>query len=280
MTRKNTPGTTATAWSRSPSRTRGGTVVKTRRSDLRRLQPLDQAPHRPRRQHRHAPRSIDTYFSHLDGQIVLQFDGASASDLTNRDLWNPAAIDQILADEAVTASPAPAPSSGPSPTTSAPPATSPATTPAPTPPPSNPTAASTPSASWSAKPTPASKSSSASPAARSTLPPDLQNNLNRWYAFGIWMSEDSIAFEGDPSNLYRYVTNSPLHYTDPTGQVGEEWIVDFVNGQVVRITVQGVGTWSGPAAEMYAGTGVQHDSWRDWRDHISTAGGGCGRDGR
>jgi hypothetical protein len=45
---------------------------------------------------------LDTYFSHLDGQIVAQFDGDDESDLSHRYLWNPAAIDQLLADETVT----------------------------------------------------------------------------------------------------------------------------------------------------------------------------------
>jgi RHS repeat-associated protein len=53
----------------------------------------------------------------------------------------------------------------------------------------------------------------------------LQNNLNRWYnpAIGRWMSEDPIGFNGDTSNLYRYVGNAPTNYTDPEGLV--IWIV-------------------------------------------------------
>jgi RHS repeat-associated protein len=47
----------------------------------------------------------------------------------------------------------------------------------------------------------------------------LQNNLNRWYdpEIGRWLSEDPIGFEGDSSNLYRYVGNAPSVYVDPMG---------------------------------------------------------------
>jgi hypothetical protein len=43
---------------------------------------------------------VETYFAYEAGQIVLQFDGDSASDLSHRYLWGPA-VDQILADESV-----------------------------------------------------------------------------------------------------------------------------------------------------------------------------------
>jgi RHS repeat-associated protein len=46
--------------------------------------------------------AADTFFSYLDGQIVAQFDGDDESDLSHRYLWNPAAVDQLLFDEAVT----------------------------------------------------------------------------------------------------------------------------------------------------------------------------------
>jgi hypothetical protein len=44
--------------------------------------------------------STDTFYSHLNGQIALQFDGDAASDLTHRYFWG-AAVDQLLADEQV-----------------------------------------------------------------------------------------------------------------------------------------------------------------------------------
>ncbi len=44
--------------------------------------------------------TTETYFVHDESQIVLQFDGSSASDLTHRYIWGPQ-IDQQLADEQV-----------------------------------------------------------------------------------------------------------------------------------------------------------------------------------
>jgi RHS repeat-associated protein len=47
----------------------------------------------------------------------------------------------------------------------------------------------------------------------------LQNNHNRWYdsRTGRWMSKDPIGFAGGDANLFRYVGNNPLGYTDPSG---------------------------------------------------------------
>lgn len=47
----------------------------------------------------------------------------------------------------------------------------------------------------------------------------LQNNLNRWYdpSIGRWLSEDPIGL-GPDANPYRYVGNSPINFTDPSGQ--------------------------------------------------------------
>jgi RHS repeat-associated protein len=36
---------------------------------------------------------------------------------------------------------------------------------------------------------------------------------------GRFISEDTIGFEGNDTNLYRYVGNSPTNYTDPTGNI-------------------------------------------------------------
>ena len=47
----------------------------------------------------------------------------------------------------------------------------------------------------------------------------LQNNLHRWYdaSTGRWMSEDPIGFEGGGENLYEYVGNGPTNGVDPSG---------------------------------------------------------------
>lgn len=48
----------------------------------------------------------------------------------------------------------------------------------------------------------------------------LQNNINRWYdaAVGRWLSTDPIGFEGNDTNLYRYVRNLPTLLGDAWGQ--------------------------------------------------------------
>ncbi len=47
----------------------------------------------------------------------------------------------------------------------------------------------------------------------------LQNNLNRWYdpSVGQWLSKDPIGFEGGDANIRRYVGNSPTCGTDARG---------------------------------------------------------------
>ncbi|MEX0679119.1 MAG: RHS repeat-associated core domain-containing protein, partial [Pirellulales bacterium] len=47
----------------------------------------------------------------------------------------------------------------------------------------------------------------------------LQYNRNRWYNpdIGRWLSEDPIGFLAGDANLYRYVSNSPTNFTDPSG---------------------------------------------------------------
>jgi len=47
----------------------------------------------------------------------------------------------------------------------------------------------------------------------------LQNNINRWYdaTIGRWLSTDPIGFEGNDTNLYRYVSNSSLIKSDSFG---------------------------------------------------------------
>ena len=47
----------------------------------------------------------------------------------------------------------------------------------------------------------------------------LQNNLNRWYdpSTGRFLSQDPLGFAGGDPNLYRYVGNGPTTNTDPLG---------------------------------------------------------------
>ena len=47
----------------------------------------------------------------------------------------------------------------------------------------------------------------------------LQNNVNRWYdsITGRWLSTDPIGFEGNDTNLYRYVGNTCVKFLDTNG---------------------------------------------------------------
>ena len=63
---------------------------------------------------------------------------------------------------------------------------------------------------------------------------DLHTGLVRFGArdydaqVGRWMSKDPIKFDGGDSNLYSYVYNSPLVYTDPTGRW--VWVLPVIQG--------------------------------------------------
>jgi hypothetical protein len=48
----------------------------------------------------------------------------------------------------------------------------------------------------------------------------------RYYDPGVgrFISEDPIGFDGGDTNLYRYVGNSPLNYTDPSGLILEDFL--------------------------------------------------------
>jgi len=53
---------------------------------------------------------------------------------------------------------------------------------------------------------------------------------------GRWLSEDPIGFQAADPNLYRYVSNSPIGSTDPTGLVGPppaSWLM------TIKVTKQG-----------------------------------------
>jgi RHS repeat-associated protein len=160
--------------------------------------------------------AVDTFFSHLDGQIHLEFDGTTAADLAHRYSWG-SVVDQILADETVT----------------------------------NLSSAGT--VLWPFADhlgTPRDLVTYNATTGDATLanhrrydsygilisetntgidllfgftgrPFDestgLNNHWNRWYAFGVWLSEDPITFSGNDSSLVRYVSNSPLSFVDING---------------------------------------------------------------
>jgi RHS repeat-associated protein len=170
----------------------------------------------------------DTIFVYEDGQVVFQFDRTNyslitASNLSHRYVWNPEAVDQLLADEQVT---------------------------------SLSTAGST---YWAMTDDQGSVRDVIDSSGNLRIERDfssfgdshsethygayideafeftgrwfdpatgLQNNTNRWYdpSLGRWMNEDPIGFNGGDANLYRYVGNQPTTFVDPQG-LWLDWIV-------------------------------------------------------
>jgi RHS repeat-associated protein len=174
----------------------------------------------------------ETFFSHLDGQIALQFDGTTAGDLSHRYAWNPAAVDQLLSDENAlneilypftdhlgTTRDLAEYDDGPD----------------------------TPSIvnhryfdSFGNLVDETNGSITilfgftGRPFDEST---GLQNNWNRWYVSlnGVWLSEDPIGFDAGDTSLSRYVHNSPATHIDPSGLEKAD-APHWVNGGVVTLT--------------------------------------------
>jgi len=172
--------------------------------------------------------AVDTFFSHEGGQVALQFAGSTASTLSHRRLWNPAAVDQLLADESVTSLTTPGVvqyplgdhlgtlrdlatyNAGTNVTTIA-----------------N-------HRRYDSYGNLVSETASAVDQMfgytgraldEST---GLQNNHHRWYSpdLGRWLSEDPIGFAAGDLNLSRYVGNGPTNRVDPSGLV---WAGDWWN---------------------------------------------------
>ncbi len=167
--------------------------------------------------------AIDTIFSYENGQIVFDFDGSAAADLTNRYLWNEQAVDQILASEAVSS------------------------------------LGSAGSVLWpltdhlgTARDLATYNTSTDDTAIANHRRYDsygilvsetnsgidllfgytgrpfdestgLNNNWHRWFTFHVWMNEDPIGFGGGDSNLKRYVHNRTNSHIDPDGLFELPW---------------------------------------------------------
>jgi RHS repeat-associated protein len=54
---------------------------------------------------------------------------------------------------------------------------------------------------------------------------------------GRWTARDPIGFAGGDTNLYGYVSNDPVNFVDPTGEVAN-WVVGFAIGAVADVAVQ------------------------------------------
>ena len=202
---------------------------------------------------------VDSFFSWEANQINLQFDGSDASDLTSRDLWNPAAIDQILAVEDVTS------------------------------------LLSAGDIKWPFTDhlgTPRDLASYDSGTDETTIENhrvfdsfgqltsetnasftisigftgvyfDATTGLNyhraRWLDLRTarWMSEDPIGFGGEDPNVLRYVGNSPVSATDPTGLFTKEfWEWLLFSGDISEQQKKDKNSAAALKLEMYLETGA------------------------
>ena len=94
----------------------------------------------------------------------------------------------------------------------------------------------------------------------------LQNNLNRWYdaKVGRWLSEDPSGFDAGQTNLDVYCGNSPTNATDPSG------LASYLGGTTVSIAVR----WKDPAGtEHYQTAEGGSDQLRAVLGTIATANG-------
>ncbi|WP_254512292.1 RHS repeat-associated core domain-containing protein [Anatilimnocola floriformis] len=162
--------------------------------------------------------AVENFFVYENGQIVLQFDGDSASDLSHRYLWGDQ-VDQLFADEKVT-------TLGSAGTVIWPLGDQVGTL--------------RDLVSYDSGTDDATVSNHREIDSFGNLTDEtdpgvdllfgftsrpfdettsLQNNLNRWYdpTAGQWVSEDPIGFSGDSTNIVRYVANSPTSFADPNG---------------------------------------------------------------
>ncbi len=192
-----------------------------------------------------------TRFAYDGNQIVMQFDRAAATtddpaepltvdDVSHRYLWNPAAVDQLMADEQVTDSAVAGdivwPLGDHQGTIRDLAVYDPATD----------TTTVANHRTFDAYGNLQSQTSATVDClfAYTGRPIDettgLQNNLHRWYdpAVGRWMSEDPIGFKGRDANLYAYVGNSSVNATDPSGRAGvvSVWIEEIDSGYSAMIS--------------------------------------------
>jgi RHS repeat-associated protein len=193
----------------------------------------------------------ERFFAYDGNQVVLEFDGDSAADLTRRYLWGPA-VDQILADERATSLAAPEDILWPL---------------------TDHLHTTRDLAEYDSLGEETAIAShrvfdsfgnliSESDDTVTTLlgftarPFDvatgLQWNLNRWYVstLGVWLSEDPIGFDGADTNLTRYVGNTPTAYIDHDGLAKIYFEFNaFIEGRIGVANPEGIpgaalpGTW-------------------------------------
>jgi RHS repeat-associated protein len=77
----------------------------------------------------------------------------------------------------------------------------------------------------------------------------LYNYRSRYYnpAWGRFISEDQLGIKGGDVNLYRYVSNDPINYADPSGNCGPACVVlaGAAVGAVAGALTGAYGAWAG-----------------------------------
>ncbi len=126
---------------------------------------------------------------------------------------------------------------------------------------------------------------------------ELQNNRARWYDanLGRFISSDPSGFGGGDYNLYRYVANNPLTYTDPSGLIGSQLLSVVQNvaavfapaltsavstgydtlkrgGSIGDAIGAGVGSYFGssPVTQSMAASERRLQAFSDWHDNFKS----------
>jgi RHS repeat-associated protein len=202
----------------------------------------------------------NTYFAYDGNQILFQFDGAAASDLTNRYLWGPD-TDQLLAAEDVTSLSSAGNTLWPlgdhlgtlrdiadrNESTGAVTVTN--------------------HRRYEDYGSLVSETNAAidllfgytgRPFDDST---NLQNNTTRWYMpeLGEWMSDDWITFRAQDPNISRYVGNAPTRFVDPAGFQGHHPVPEKTWPET-GLGEEAIEIWDDPKVRVNQPDGTGHNN--------------------
>ena len=77
---------------------------------------------------------------------------------------------------------------------------------------------------------------------------------------GRWTTKDPIGFAGGDTNLYGYVANDPVNWTDPSGlKVGDWWDLPANFGRAREIAAEVLAKYPNSHNEM--GDAMRHAEW-------------------
>jgi RHS repeat-associated protein len=215
---------------------------------------------------------VDAFFSWEADQINLDFDGPTSGDLAHRNLFNPEAIDQILAVEDVASLLSAGDVKWPLTDHLGTPrdlAAYNATT-------DDTTVANHRVYNSFGQLVSETNASFTIAFGFTGVLSDSSTSLNyhraRWLdpATGKWLSEDPIGFNGGDSNIVRYVANKPTRYADPSGLELPTHSVPIYPGKTVDRTPPPFGTdpWDHGVAAAGSAIGFVFAPWDEALDYI------------